>query len=222
MFLPPQRGTDCAPWSFSSVRKEWLAVQHLPRNKTVHLCLDMQVMFSKDGPWPTPWLERVLPNVVHLVEAMPRRTVFTRFIPPLRGEDMPGMWRAYYRKWPQVTRQRLPPAQLELLPELRRFAPPAVVFDKFVYSAFADGRLSPQLVERSVSTLLISGSETDVCVLATVLAAVDLGYRVILATDAICSSSDEGHDALMQMYTRRFDVQIELASCRQAIEALAG
>jgi nicotinamidase-related amidase len=193
----------------------------LPAN-AVHLCLDMQVLFGKDGPWPTPWMERVLPNVVRLAERVPRRTVFTRFIPPKRAEDMPGMWREYYRKWPQVTRQRLAPAYLELVPELRRFAPPAIVFDKFVYSAFADGRLAASLAERGVGSLLISGAETDVCVLATVLAAVDHGYRVVLVTDAICSSSDEGHDGLMQMYTRRFDVQIELASVEEVIDGLAG
>jgi nicotinamidase-related amidase len=95
-----------------------------------------------------------------------------------------------------------------------------VTFDKFVYSAFADGRLHACLAERSVGTLLVTGAETDVCVLATVLAAVDHGYRVILVTDAICSSSDEGHDALMQMYTRRFDVQIELAAAEELIDAL--
>jgi nicotinamidase-related amidase len=107
------------------------------------------------------------------------------------------------------------------LPVLRRFAPPAAVFDKFVYSAFADGRLVAWLADHRVSTLLISGAETDVCVLATVLAAVDHGYRVVLLTDAICSSSDEGHDALMRMYMQRFDVQIELASTEEAIDALA-
>ena len=132
------------------------------------------------------------------------------------------MWREFYRKWSKVTRQRLAPEYLELLPQLRRFTPPAVVFDKFVYSAFADGRLASHLAERSVSTLLVSGAETDVCVLATVLAAVDHGYRVVLITDAICSSSDEGHDALMRMYTSRFDVQIELASTQEALDALEG
>jgi hypothetical protein len=50
---------------------------------------------------------------------------------------------------------------------------------------------------------------------------VDHGYRVVLVTDAICSSSDEGHDALMRMYTSRFDIQIELASTEEAIDALA-
>jgi nicotinamidase-related amidase len=193
----------------------------IPPDRAIHLCLDMQLMFRRDGPWPTPWMERVLPTIMHLVENMPAQTVFTRFIPPEHAGDMPGMWREFYRKWPNITRQRLPAEYLELLPELRRFVPPAAVFDKFVYSAFADGRLARHLAERGTSTLLISGAETDVCVLATVLAAVDHGYRVVIVTDAICSSSDEGHDALMRMYTSRFDVQIELAAAEEALDALA-
>jgi nicotinamidase-related amidase len=60
-------------------------------------------------------------------------------------------------------------------------------------------------------TLIISESETDVCVLATVLAAVDLGYRVIVARDALCSSSDEGHDRLLRLYQNRFTEKIETA-----------
>ena len=66
--------------------------------------------------------------------------------------------------------------------------------------------------------LIISGSETDVCVLATVLAAVDLGYRVILVNDAVCSSSDEGHDALMKMYHQRYTEQIEVADAATVME----
>jgi nicotinamidase-related amidase len=47
--------------------------------------------------------------------------------------------------------------------------------------------------------------------LSTVLSAVDLGYRVIVAADAICSSVDKTHDALMTLYSERFGEQIELA-----------
>jgi nicotinamidase-related amidase len=42
-----------------------------------------------------------------------------------------------------------------------------------------------------------------------VLGAVDFGYRVVLVTDAICSSSDETHDALLTLYHQRFAQQIE-------------
>ena len=65
--------------------------------------------------------------------------------------------------------------------------------------------------EREADALIISGSETDVCVLATVLSAVDLGYRVIVVRDAVCSSSDEGHDMLLRLYHTRFSEQIETA-----------
>jgi nicotinamidase-related amidase len=57
-----------------------------------------------------------------------------------------------------------------------------------------------------------------VCVLSSILAAVDHGYRVIVAGDAVCSSSDESHDALIDLFNRRFDVQIESARAEQILE----
>jgi nicotinamidase-related amidase len=101
------------------------------------------------------------------------------------------------------------PALLELLPELPKLRPPATVINKTRYSV--EPELLSQLQAREADGLIVIGSETDVCVLATVLGAVDLGYRVILVRDAVCSSSDEGHDALMQIYHRRYTEQIEVA-----------
>ena len=41
------------------------------------------------------------------------------------------------------------------------------------------------------------------------LGAIDWGFRVILVTDALCSSADETHDAMMNIYQSRFSEQIE-------------
>jgi nicotinamidase-related amidase len=68
------------------------------------------------------------------------------------------------------------------------------------------------LLERNVHTVVVSGAETDVCVLSTVLDAVNIGFRVVIVEDALCSSSDEGHDALMTMYRLRFSEQIDLVT----------
>jgi nicotinamidase-related amidase len=72
-----------------------------------------------------------------------------------------------------------------------------------VHSAFGNPQLHQHLRSRQIDTLIISGSETDVCVLSSILAAVDYGYRVIIAEDAVFSSSDEGHDALIGLLNER-------------------
>ena len=71
--------------------------------------------------------------------------------------------------------------------------------------------LIDHLRQRKADALIASGSETDVCVLATVLDAVDIGFRVIVVRDAVCSSSDEGHEMLMRLYHTRYTEQIETA-----------
>src|ERR1700704_3115807 len=176
----------------------------------VHLCIDMQNIFFRGGIWETPWMERVLPAIVDITARYTARTIFTRFITPLRAEDRPGRWQRYFTKWECAIRSKLPRDQLELIPALRRFAPPAAVIDKPAFSAFTQSSLASFLTEKGVETVLVTGAETDVCVLATVLDAVDLGLRVVIVEDALCSSFDAGHDALMTLYRNRFAEQIEL------------
>jgi nicotinamidase-related amidase len=43
--------------------------------RTVHLCVDMQWIFSAEGPWPTPWMDKVLPVAAALANRHPARTV---------------------------------------------------------------------------------------------------------------------------------------------------
>ena len=185
---------------------------------SVHLCLDMQRLLAPEGPWPTPWIEPALERQVRLIERRPEATIFTRFIPPKSPEDMPGTWRQYYEKWRHVTRDFIDPRLLDLLDDVGKYVPPATVLDKTRYSAFPNSRLQTLLAQKRCSTLIVSGAETDVCVLATVINAVDLGYRVVIASDAICSSSDECHDALMTLYHKRFSQQIEIASTEVILE----
>lgn len=75
-------------------------------------------------------------------------------------------------------------------PALARRVPPAALIDRQIYDAFGNGRLQSHLDARKVDRLIVSGGETDLCVLATVLAAIDIGYRVIIVEDALCIGSE--------------------------------
>ncbi|QOG20612.1 MULTISPECIES: cysteine hydrolase family protein [Bradyrhizobium] len=184
----------------------------------VHLCIDMQNIFAPGGLWATPWMERVLPTIAVIASRYQARTIFTRFITPQGPEDRPGQWQSYFHRWREATRRHLPPSALELVPALGRFVPPAVVIDKPAYSAFSNPGLATLLVEKHVGAVVITGAETDVCVLSTVLSAVDLGFRVVIVEDALCSSSDVGHDALMTMYRTRFHGQVDLVTAEELAE----
>ena len=185
----------------------------------VHLCVDMQRLFGPGYPWAMAWLERVVPPIEALCHAHPERTIFTRFIPEREPDQGRGSWGRYYRHWPEVTLDKLDPDAVRLVPSLEEFVPPAQVIDKWVYSPWTEGRLDQLLQGSGIDTLIVSGGETDICVLATVLGAIDRGFRVVLARNALCSSSDETHDALMTLYLNRFSHQVEAATVEEVLDA---
>ncbi|KFL25526.1 cysteine hydrolase [Devosia sp. 17-2-E-8] len=184
----------------------------------VHLCVDMQRLFCESTEWYTPWMERMLPNVVRLVEPRPERTVFTRFIPASSPDEANGAWCDYYRRYRSMTLSEMDPGWVALHPELKRYVPPAAVFDKPAYSPWWSGQLHRLLRRSGVSVLILSGGESDICVLATLLGAIDLGYRVILVRDALYGSADPTHDAIMEVYTNRFGMQLDLVELDEVLE----
>lgn len=198
--------------SKTTVRDEPLGPQ------TVHLCVDMQRLFAPETEWGLEWMPRVLPEIVRLCELGPERTIFTRFIPARRPGEGHGMWRRYYERWASMTLEAIGPEMVELVPALARFVPPAQTFDKPVYSPWPGADLHHRLQARRCNALVVSGGETDMCVLGAVLGAVDFGYRTILVRDAICSTSDKSHDAMLALFSTRFGQQVEVASAAEVAE----
>ena len=54
------------------------------------------------------------------------------------------------------------------------------------------------------------------------LGAIDWGFGVILVTDALCSSADETHDAMMNVYMNRFGEQVETVTTVTLLESWQG
>jgi nicotinamidase-related amidase len=166
-------------------------------------------------------MERVLPNVVELCGAHPNRLLFTRFIPARRPGAGQGTWKRYYERWATMTLDHLTADQVRLVPELRQFVPPALVVDKPIYSPWLGSDLRARLAARSCDTIIVTGGETDMCVLSTVLGAVDYGLRTIVVYDALCSASDEAHEAMLNLFSNRYGQHIETASTEDILERWA-
>ncbi|MET3858624.1 nicotinamidase-related amidase [Rhizobium sp. OAE497] len=62
-----------------------------------HICVDAQRMFAEDTPWYVPWMARVLPQLLEVSGRHAERTIFTRFIPPKRPDDVVGAGRTTIR-----------------------------------------------------------------------------------------------------------------------------
>jgi len=52
-----------------------------------------------------------------------------------------------------------------------------------------------------------------------VMAALDLGFHIVLPTDALCSVSDSTHEALLLLYRQRFSQQIATTTTEQVLQA---
>jgi nicotinamidase-related amidase len=194
--------------------KSTLRDEPLPQTAT-HLCVDMQRLFAPGTEWALAWMPRVLPRIVRLCELAPEKSIFTRFVPARRPGEGRGTWRRYYRHWASMTIEAVGAEMVELIPELAQFVPPAQVVDKTVYSPWWDPDLHQRLRARNCDTLVVSGGETDMCVLATVLGAVDLGFRTVLVRDAVCSSSDESHDSMLGLFGTRYGQHVEIGTTEE-------
>ena len=179
---------------------------------TRHLVIDLQRLFAEDHGWHVPGIEAILPNVLRLVQAHPQKAIHSRFLTPATPGQAKGQWQALYAAWPQVT--GLDPDILDLVPELRPLATLGQVIDKTTYSVFPALTLPP-----GTDTVILSGAETDACVFASLLGAVDMGLRVVLAVDAVTSSDLAAHAAILDLIARRLPTQVELVPTEEILRA---
>lgn len=179
----------------------------------------MQRIFLEPGPWYSAAGVEVIPQIRRLLDHAPGEALFTRFITAETPEAAQGSWRRYYRRWHEVTQAEAGREVLDLHPELAPYAAPDRLFDKPTHDAFDSPEFARRVAALAPSALILSGVETDVCVLATAMSAVDLGYRTLVAVDAVASSVAESHAACLAHVFPRFDQQIELASVGDILAA---
>jgi nicotinamidase-related amidase len=165
--------------------------------------VDVQRVFAEDTPWHIPGLDACLPRIVALAESFGARGIRTKHVPPEGGGA--GTWRRFYAAWSELDR----PGVWDVVPELE--GTELAEIPKSVYSCFGAAAFVRELQRLGQPPLVVCGVETDCCVLATVLDAVDEGIPVTVVTDAVTSPSETAHRGALALF-ERLPEQVELRS----------
>jgi nicotinamidase-related amidase len=102
-----------------------------------------------------------------------------------------GLW---IRKIPALGVLRVGSGYVELDERLHRRADDVVLVKKYASAFFGTG-LDVLLRERGVDTLLIAGCTTSGCVRATVVDALQYGFRPVVVREAVADRSEPAHRA---------------------------
>lgn len=135
------------------------------------------------------------PRLAKLIEGARRKGMLVIF---LRGVE--GVEAVLSDAWSELVNQRTDPSQRLLCQEgtwgADFFSPVVpsdedIVITKYRYSGFTGTNLDQVLRSKNILTVIITGVITQVCVEATVRAACDLDYRVVVVEDCTATASQE-------------------------------
>jgi nicotinamidase/pyrazinamidase len=168
------------------------------------LIVDLQRDFLPGGPLAVRGGDAVVPPVNACIERFAARG-----LPVYASRDWhPGRhcsFRDDGGPWPPHCVAGSPGAGFAeglMLPDSAQIVSKGIAPDRDAYSAFGGTELHAQLHARHVRRLFVAGLATDYCVLASVLDALALGYRVVVLSDAVAAVNlkpRDGEDALQRM-----------------------
>jgi ureidoacrylate peracid hydrolase len=97
--------------------------------------------------------------------------------------------------------------------------PDEPVIQKRWYDAFAGSALDGALRARGVTSLVVTGTMTDVCVLATVIGAFNREYRVTVVEDGVATLWPEIQRATLDIVARAY---ARVVSSKMVIDTVSG
>jgi len=184
--------------------------------RTALVVVDMQRGFLDPGEaMEVPAAREIVPVIQHLLSVFRARrlpVVFTEFV---YSESVPvliGRLHPEHRPAPPGAPRGfgLPSSSClegtssaETVPDLAP-RPDEIVVRKRGYDAFAGTLLDRALRARNVTSLVVTGTMTDICVLATVTAALHREYRVTVVEDGVATLWPEIQRATLDIIGRAY------------------
>ncbi len=192
--------------------------------RSAHLIVDMQNGFMEEGaPVEVPAARGVVEQINAISRAMRAAgglNIFLRYTTP---DDWDTAWTVFWDRMGVAAADHraafTPGAHYHDLWDTLDVADGDIIVDKHRFSGFTHGTSTlPQVLEdRSIDTVIISGTLTNCCCESTARDAMQNNYRVIMAADANAALSDEEHAATLHILAMVF---ADLRSSDELVEML--
>lgn len=99
-----------------------------------------------------------------------------------------------------VVTEQYPAGLGETIPEIKALLTEKTsVYPKTAFSCWQEVAYAKHITARPEKTLIIGGMEAHVCVLETVLNALDRGYQVIVLADVVCSIDEYDKEVALDL-----------------------
>ncbi len=94
---------------------------------------------------------------------------------------------------PMLVSEQYPKGLGGTVARIAELIPPGGVMEKVHFSCLGDGGCSGRILSSGREQIIVTGIETHVCVLQTVLALLDRGRTVFVVADAVSSRGEDDH-----------------------------
>lgn len=164
-----------------SLEESWLVV------------IDPQRIFADPASqWGSPMFDAALGPIKSLrSEFGAERTIVTRWLP---GKAREGSWGPYFETWPFADQPDTDPL-FDLVSPANGWSSRGTLD----VSTFGKWGGALTRITGATPTLVLAGVSTDCCVISTALPAADAGATLVVAADACAGSTQQNHDAALQV-----------------------
>ena len=189
------------------------AFERIDPTRTALVVVDLQNGFMAPGqPAEIPVARAIVPNVNRLAEATRKAGGAVIWIKNTFDQEAAQTWTVWRTSfatgdWGQRMEEAFTPGNFghELYAGLKT-APEDLVVLKRRFSALVQGSsgLDQILRHKSIDTLLIVGTATNVCCESTLRDGMMMNYKCIMVSDANATFTDEEHNATLGSVAARF------------------
>ena len=178
-------------------------------SKDLFLVIDMQNVYDKGGQWYCPNITNASLNIKKVL-SQDLDVIFTKYI----ASTAPvGVWKQYNIENKEVNEDEFSNKIMDVFEEDIQKYP---VYSKSTYSSCT----IPEVLEKAkcAKRVVVSGVVAECCVLATVMALIDEGIKVIYLTDAVAGIDDQTESAVIKVLEGLAPLHIECMTTEEYLK----